>query len=151
MSLNLFLVVVVLGLSAAFFINPIQLAFAEPTFTDSSLKAKLLVEGLHSPTSMAFVDNNHILVLEKNNGEVRLVSNGLLQEEPILKVDIDNTTLTCCRGLLGMATTGQGTNAKVFLYFSEAAKDDEPIRNKVYSYDWNGTALVNPKLLLDLP
>jgi glucose/arabinose dehydrogenase len=48
------------------------------------LKVELVVaEGLSSPTSMAFVDNNIILVLEKNSGEVRLVSNGILQEEPV--------------------------------------------------------------------
>ena len=150
MSLKLFLVVV-LALSAAFLINFSPLAFAEPILTDTSLRAELLTEGLDSPTSMAFIDNNNILVLEKNNGEVRLVSKGFLQEEPVLKVDVDNTTLTCCRGLLGIATSGQGTNAKVFLYYSGAATEDNPIRNKVYRYEWNGNALENPKLLLDLP
>ncbi len=128
------------------------MAFAEPTFTDSSLKAELLAEGLRSPTSMAFVDYNNILVLEKNNGEVQLVSHGVVQDEPVLKVVVGNTTLTCCRGLLGIAaTSGQGTNATVFLYFSEATIDDDPVRNKVYRYGWNGNALDNPELLLDLP
>ncbi len=76
----------------------------------------------------------------------------MVQDEPVLKVDVDNTTLTCCRGLLGIAaTSGQGTNAKVFLYFSEAATEDNPVRNKVYKYGWNGNTLENTKLLLDLP
>jgi glucose/arabinose dehydrogenase len=60
-------------------------AYAQPTFKDSNLKTELVVaEGLSSPTSMAFINNNKILVLEKNSGEVRLVSNGILQEEPVL-------------------------------------------------------------------
>jgi aldose sugar dehydrogenase len=73
----------------------------------------------------AFVDNNTKLVLEKNSGEVRLVSNGILQEEPVLKLEVDTTTLTCCRGLLGIANIEN----EVFLYLTEPAKDDQPIRN----------------------
>jgi aldose sugar dehydrogenase len=38
---------------------------------------------------MAFIDNNNILVLEKEEGIVRLVSNGILQEQPVLKVDVN--------------------------------------------------------------
>jgi hypothetical protein len=38
---------------------------------------------------MAFIDNSNnskdILVLQKNNGEVRLVSNGILKDQPVLK------------------------------------------------------------------
>jgi glucose/arabinose dehydrogenase len=75
--------------------------YAQPTFRDSNIKAQLVVaEGLSSPTSMVFIDSNKILVLEKNSGEVRLVSKGILQEEPVLKLEVDTTTLTCCRGLL---------------------------------------------------
>src|ERR671910_1177541 len=125
-------------------------AYAQPTFKDSALKAELIVEeGLSSPTSMAFLDDNNILVLEKNSGEVRLVSNGILQEEPVLKLDVDTTTLTCCRGLLGIATIEK----EVFLYLTEPAKDDQPIRNTLYKYQWNeqNHTLVNPKLILDLP
>jgi aldose sugar dehydrogenase len=130
------------------YFNP---AYAQPTFKDSTLKAELIVEeGLSSPTSMAFLDDNNILVLEKNSGEVRLVSNGILQEEPVLKLDVDATTLTCCRGLLGIGTIGK---EGVFLYFSEAAKDDQPVRNGLYKYQWNEQdhTLVNPQLILDLP
>lgn len=59
-------------------------------------------EGLSFPTSMTFVNNNTILVVEKNTGAVRVVSNGLLQQKPILKLNnIDNEAE---RGLLGIAT-----------------------------------------------
>jgi glucose/arabinose dehydrogenase len=125
-------------------------AYAQLTFKDSNIKAELVVaEGLSSPTSMAFVDNNKILVLEKNSGEVRLVSNGILQEEPVLKLEVDTTTLTCCRGLLGIANIEN----EVFLYLTEPAKDDQPVRNTLYKYQWNeqNHTLINPKLILDLP
>ena len=41
------------------------MALAEPILKDSSLNAELLAEGLRSPTSMALIDNNKMLVLEK--------------------------------------------------------------------------------------
>ena len=54
-------------------------ALAAPSITkDPNLKVETLVNGLSSPTSMAFIDNNNILVLEKG-GQVRLVSNGVLE------------------------------------------------------------------------
>ena len=48
---------------------------------------------------MAFIDNNNILVLEKG-GQVRLVSNGILQAKPVLQVSVDTQSE---RGLLGIA------------------------------------------------
>jgi glucose/arabinose dehydrogenase len=131
-----------------------------PRFKDPNLRTELVVEGLSYPTSMAFINNNNnnkdkdILVVQKNNGEVRLVSNGILKDQPVLKVDIDNSTRICCRGLLGIATkmnNNNNNNTEVFLYLSEAAKADDAVRNRVYKYQWNGKTLLNPKLILDLP
>ena len=98
---------------------------------------------------MTFLNDADILVLEKNSGEVRLISNGILQEEPVLRLDVDTTTLTCARGLLGIATMEN----EVFLYLSELGKDDQPVKNRLYKYQWNEQdhALVNPQLILDLP
>jgi len=39
---------------------------------------------------MAFIDKNHILVLEKNTGFVHLISNGIMQNEPVLKVKVNS-------------------------------------------------------------
>jgi glucose/arabinose dehydrogenase len=111
-----------------------------PTFADPSLRAEIVVQGLSYPTSMAFINNNNnkdILVLQKNNGEVRLVSNGVLKDQPVLKVDINNSTRICCRGLLGIATKINNNNTEVFLYLSEAAKGDQPVRKSLQiSMEW---------------
>ena len=40
----------------------------------------IYVTGLSFPTSMIFVNNNSILVTEKDEGKVRLISNGTLQK-----------------------------------------------------------------------
>jgi aldose sugar dehydrogenase len=136
--------------SFAFYSILVQTAYAQPYTSDTTLNVEPAVEGLSLPTSMAFLDGNNILVLEKE-GNVRLISNGVLQEEPLLRVPVDKTGE---RGLLGIAivngTGGSGTDnsvTNVLLYFTEA----DPLRNRVYKYEWNGQSLVNPALILDLP
>lgn len=67
----------------------------------NTIKVDVLVDGLSFPTSMAFVGNNSILVLEKDSGNVRLVSNGTLQKDPIYTVK--NISNEKEQGLLGIA------------------------------------------------
>ena len=119
----------------------------EPTLKDPNLQVETIVEGLSWPTSMAFIDNNNILVLEKEKGTVRLVSNGILQETPVLEVDVNSRSE---RGLLGIAIINNDT---VFLYYTESSQDGDQLRNRVYKYQWNDEErlLVNPTLILDLP
>jgi glucose/arabinose dehydrogenase len=121
----------------------------QPIINDPNLQVEIFVEGLSFPTSMAFIDKNNILVLEKEEGTVRLVSNGLLQEQPVLKVDVNSDSE---RGLLGIAIKNKDT---VFLYYTESSsssEDIESLKNRVYKYQWNEEKiLVNPKLILDLP
>ena len=120
----------------------------EPTLKDPNLQVETIVEGLSSPTSMAFIDNNNILVLEKELGTVRLVSNGILQEQPVLKVNVNSRNE---RGLLGIAMMNNDT---VFLYYTEpSTQNNDQLRNRVYKYQWNDEErlLVNPTLILELP
>ncbi|MDW3626618.1 MAG: PQQ-dependent sugar dehydrogenase [Nitrososphaeraceae archaeon] len=117
----------------------------QPIINDPNLQAEIVIEGLSWPTSMAFIDNNNILVLEKDQGTVLLISNGILQEEPVLKVDVATKGE---RGLLGIAIMNKDA---IFLYYTESSKDNEELRNRVYKYQWNEERLVNPILILDLP
>jgi glucose/arabinose dehydrogenase len=71
-----------------------------PSVKDNSLKVEQVTNGLYFPTSMAFIDNNNILVLEKNTGHVRLISNGIMQNQPVLKVKVNSENEL---GLLGIA------------------------------------------------
>lgn len=65
-----------------------QYVSAQPTIVnDPTLKVESVVSGLSSPTSMAFLNDNNILVLEKD-GNVRLVSNGQLQQQSILHAQL---------------------------------------------------------------
>lgn len=145
----LLLVLVSTILTIAFFKPLIQTAYAQASISDNALNVEAAVEGLASPTSMVFLDDNNILVLEKE-GSIRLVSNGILQEQPILQVPVNAESE---RGLLGVALSNvsngnQGTtNTDVFLYYTE----EDPLRNRIYKYQWNGETLINPSLILDLP
>jgi aldose sugar dehydrogenase len=115
--------------------------FAQPSVKDSNLKVEAFVSGLSSPTSMLFVDENNILVLEKD-GNVRLVSNGMLQSQPLvsLNVDIKNE-----RGLLGIEKVGDN----VFLY---ATVKDGQLINRIYKYTLApGPELTNKQQFMDLP
>src|SRR5687767_15326319 len=59
-----------------------------PLLHDSELVAELVADGLRYPTSMRFLDDGSILVLQKNDGWVRLISDGKLLHEPVLQVDV---------------------------------------------------------------
>jgi aldose sugar dehydrogenase len=118
----------------------VQTIYAQPSVSDTGLNLESVIDGLSSPTSMVFLDNN-ILVLEKE-GSVRLVSDGVLREEPVLQVPVNTENE---RGVLGVAFDKDSNS--VFLYYTEA----DPLRNRIYKYQWDGQSLVNPTLLLDLP
>ncbi|HEU4446595.1 MAG TPA: PQQ-dependent sugar dehydrogenase [Nitrososphaeraceae archaeon] len=127
-----------------------------PTLHDDMLDVQLVAEGLDSPTSMRFLDDGTLLVLEKNSGQVRVVLDGkLLLEEPAIQVEVATGPE---QGLLGIAIwNGENdTITSVFLYLTENYHDDDDDdkpRNLVYKYiyDEREKTLENRTLVLDLP
>jgi glucose/arabinose dehydrogenase len=98
---------------------------------------------------MHFLDDGTILVLEKNNGQVRVVLSGKILEDSPIQVEVANGAE---RGLLGIAIGNENNDsASVFLYLTENYEDTT--RNRVYKYvyDKNEKTLRNKTLLLDLP
>jgi len=154
------LVLVLVFVSAEF----IYYSAAEPIINDPNLKAEIVYKGIDFPTSMAFLNSDDILVLEKNNGIVRRIINGTSLSEPLLDVNVANANE---RGLLGIAVAKNEENTtNVFLYYTESkerdGKDDcptptdckkgnDPLGNRLYRYELIDDKLTNPKLLLDLP
>lgn len=150
-----------------FFLSPIYAAKTQsntegPTIDDPNLVVQQVYQGLKSPTAMAFIASNDILVLEKDEGTVQRIVNGKILQEPLLQVVVDSKDE---RGMLGIAiatkdaaTTNIETEARkspinVFLFFTEAKVGDFPMGNRVYKYELvdDNTKLANPKLLLNLP
>ena len=137
-------------------------AKAEPVVNDPDLKMELIAEGLKFPTSMAFLDSDDILFLEKNEGTVKRIVNGNVLPDPLLDVNVANKAE---RGMLGIAIPQNETKegdkpiTYVFLYYTETKnKDGEDLEksgsvlgNRLYRYELVDDKLVNPKLLVDLP
>ena len=116
---------------------------------DPALTLELVSGGLSTPTTMAFVAPDDILVLEKV-GSVRRVVGGTLLPTPVLTLPANSDAE---RGALGIAVDTLSP-PHVFIYFTEAPSFGGPaLANRVYRYNWNpgpGT-LTNPTLVLDLP
>lgn len=118
-----------------------NLLYAQPRLKDPNLQVESFVSGLASPTSMLFLDENNILVLEKD-GNVRLVGNGVLQDEPLVSLSVDNKNE---RGLLGVERIGES----IFLY---ATVRDGEVINRIYKYSLGpGAELSNEEAFMDLP
>jgi glucose/arabinose dehydrogenase len=141
-----------------------SIVFAAPSVVDPSLKVETVFEGIKTPSNMAFLGKDTILVLEQNTGIVDRVVNGTIFSEPLLDVNVSNAVE---RGLLGVAVAKSDKNiTHVFLYYTESKSEDgeddcdtpthcksgnDPLGNRLYRYDLVSNKLVNPKLLLDLP
>jgi glucose/arabinose dehydrogenase len=147
-----------------------------PVIKYPNLKAEVVFKGLSYPTGMAFLDQDDVLVIEKDTGIVRRIINGTMLQKPLLDV---NVATQGHRGMLGIAVsnissssldrdisnnnTTQTSNTNitkyVFLYYTAATTVDgeditegkQPLGNVVYRYEFANDKLVNPKLLLDLP
>jgi glucose/arabinose dehydrogenase len=144
---------------------------------NADLRIELVASNLSFPTNMAFLDHSNILVLEKNTGDVRLISDGMLRPKPLLRLNVEGQGEG---GLLGLAILNNTSpvvesgkdkkgqlqssssslspthlfppipKAYAFIYYTELKKTGES-KNVIYRYDWNGNSLINPKLILELP
>ncbi|MEO6028797.1 MAG: PQQ-dependent sugar dehydrogenase [Candidatus Binatia bacterium] len=132
-------------------------AGAEPTLDDPGLAVTTVASGLTYPTTMAFLGPDDILVLQKDDGQVRRVLDGVLLQDPVLDLA---TQPTGERGLLGIAVNTESPPG-VFLYYTEVddpelngTPDSGPLLgNRIYRYDWNAATgrLENRALVLSLP
>jgi glucose/arabinose dehydrogenase len=107
---------------------------------------------------MAFLGPDDILVLEKDKGTVRRVTNGELLSAPLLDFTVGTQSE---RAMGGIAISHRDSKTYVFLYLTELDKsysdgDDlrqnvDPLGNRLYRYEFVDGKLLNPLLLLDLP
>jgi aldose sugar dehydrogenase len=103
-----------------------------PTLKDPSLKVEKIFQGdLGVTTSMAFLGPNDILLLERSEGNVLRIKDGVLMPKPLLTVS--NVGKEVEWGMLGIAVdkvegdnvdtsadgTPNGSHTYVFLYYTE--------------------------------
>lgn len=115
---------------------------------DDHLVIQKIASGFDTPSGFEFVGKKptDILIIQKDDGEVKLIKNFMLNKYPILDLNASNQD----RGMsVGIASRTVGSTTYVFL------SDNVPSNSRVliYRYEWNasGLELDNPILILDLP
>jgi glucose/arabinose dehydrogenase len=133
-------------------IHPFNSVLAQPTILkDPNLKVELVAQGLRTPTSMAFLGPNDLLVMEKESGTVQRIVNGQMHPQHLLQVPVSTTSE---RGMLGIAIAKHNSGPiYVFLYYTkDGGGGPQSLANVLYRYELSDDQqLVNAKLLLNLP
>jgi glucose/arabinose dehydrogenase len=145
-----------------------------PTMLHPQLTVQQVVGGLTTPTAMAFIGEDDMLVLEKNTGQVKRIVNGVVQGT-VLDLAVNFASE---RGLLGIALHPNfPANPGVYLYWtcpaphpadpfmpSQVACTDPPelgadtndilavplLGNRVARFVWNGSTLTFDHSLIGL-
>jgi aldose sugar dehydrogenase len=150
-------VLLLAGLSAVIFWGPSDGLRAQgvgPTMLHPNLAVRTVATGLITPTTMAFLGANDILVLEKNTGRVQRVVNGVIQSTALdLAVNFGSE-----RGLLGIALDPNfSSNRAVYLYWTQSTTGDTGVLsetlvlgNRVDRFIWDGSTLTFDKNLITL-
>jgi len=145
---------ILFALSLSVFVGTQEVFGGVPSVIDPNFSVETVVSGLDTPTTMAFLGPDDILVLQKDDGKVLRVLSGVLQAEPVLDVHVDNFK---SRGLLGIVIVQSSPDPLVYLFFTESADVDDvsnnALGNRVYKYTWNSLTekLENPILVKDFP
>ena len=126
-----------------------------PTMLHPLLGVRPVVTGLVTPTSMAFLGANDLLILEKISGRVKRVTDGAVVGA-VLDLAVNSASE---RGLLGIALhPGFPTVPFVYLYWTESSTGAESsaladvplLGNRVDRFVWNGSTLTFDRNLIKL-
>ena len=117
-----------------------------PIMLHPRLGVRMVVDGLQSPTTMAFLGPDDFLVLEKNTGKVQRVTHGAIQDT-VLDLAVNFASE---RGLLGIALHPDfPADPGVYLYWTESTtgmdtnvpSETPLLGNRVDRFVWNGSSL----------
>ena len=119
------------------------------------LDVRTVLSGLVTPTTMAFIDENEFLVLEKNTGKVQHVVDGQVQGTALdLAVNFGSE-----RGLLGIALHPDFPDDQgVYLYWTESTTGADTnvlsetplLGNRVDRFVWDGSSLTQDHNLIQI-
>lgn len=125
---------------------PLDAQNEEPEILVPNLAVRTVVSGLVTPTSLAFLGANDMLVLEKNTGQVQRIVNGAIHSTVLdLAVNFGSE-----RGLLGIALHPSfPVDPGVYLYWTESTTGDDTdvlsqtplLGNRVDRFVWDGESL----------
>ena len=155
---SLVTLVAVSGMLAGFLFTdgiPVTAQISSPTILHPGLGVRTVVTGLTQPSTMAFIGDNDLLVLEKSTGRVQRVVNGAIDSTVLdLAVNFGSE-----RGLLGVALHPDfPSDPGVYLYWTESTTGSDTnvlantplLGNRVDRYTWNGSTLTFDRNLIQL-
>ena len=125
------------------------------SLVDPSLNVSTVASGLSQPIAMAFLGPNDILVTEKASGQVKRVTDGVVQSV-VLDLAVNSSSE---RGLLGIALHPDfPSNPGVYLYNTESTTGADSnvlaevplLGNRVDRFVWTGSALVFDRNIIRL-
>jgi glucose/arabinose dehydrogenase len=122
---------------------------------DPNLRVVEVAAGLVQPTTVAFIGPSDILVLEKEDGQVRRILDGVLLADPVLDMPVD---FAGERGLLEITLHAAFPSVPfVYLYLTHSNTEDDtsgsppPAGHRIFRFTWNGSILTDPFLIANLP
>jgi glucose/arabinose dehydrogenase len=107
----------------------------------------VLSAGLSQPIGIVFLSQNDFLVLEKASGQVKRVTNGVLQSTPVLDLAVNSASE---RGLLSLALHPKfPATPWVYVRWTESSTGADTnvtlsvplLGNRVDRYTWNGSTM----------
>jgi aldose sugar dehydrogenase len=122
---------------------------------DPGLSVSVVASGFNQPIAMAFIAPNDILVTEKATGQVKRVTNGVVQGV-VLDLSVNSASE---RGLLGIALHPKfPAMPYVYLYNTESTTGADSnvlanvplLGNRVDRFRWNGSGLVFDRNIIRL-
>jgi aldose sugar dehydrogenase len=120
---------------------------------DTRIKIEPIYDELNSPTAIAFLGSNDMLVLEQNSSKIMRIVNGQMLDEPVL--DLGNTirNLACMCGIAILQNDNGTSYAFLYIYQAEVNEDDgiTKVVNRLYRYDITNGKFTNPKLFFEIP
>jgi glucose/arabinose dehydrogenase len=118
------------------------------TVLDPNLEAEtVLSAGINQPIGIVFLGVNDYLVLEKASGQVKRVTNNVVQATPVLDLAVNSNSE---RGLLSMALHPNfPSNPSVYIFWTESSTGSDStvvsevplLGNRVDRFTWNGSTL----------
>jgi glucose/arabinose dehydrogenase/plastocyanin len=122
---------------------------------DTRIKIESIVDGLKSPTAIAFLGPDDMVVLQRQNNSIMRIVNGQMLDEPVL--DLGNSvklTGGSCLCDIAILRNDNGTTY-AFLYYllGEVTEENgtKKVVNSLYRYDVTDGKFTNPKLIFEIP
>ncbi|MEX0786659.1 MAG: PQQ-dependent sugar dehydrogenase [Dehalococcoidia bacterium] len=92
-------------------------------------EVQVVATGLSDPAGLAFLPDGRALVTEQHTGQIRMIENDALRDEPFARIDnVAEDALEL--GLLGIAVDPEfDANRWVYVFYVEAGLDGKPVRS----------------------